>query len=151
MDNHEVNNELPENYAELKKSANRTANWRERLSAVEELGKWNTTQTIDILKNRMLNDTVYQVQEAAYHKLKALGVDVQLPPRKKGDLLKDASKTFLRVRKSLPYGHTFEEYKEKLQKMRSDLYDTYEGDKGEEFEQWLESKWASLAREWEKK
>ena len=143
-DNTETKNELPENYAELRIAANRTANWRERLKAVEELGNWNTPQTIDILKNRLTNDTVYQVQETAYRKLVKLGVDVQLPPRRKGDLIKDATKSLFRIRKSLPYGHTFEEYKEKLQKMRSDLYDTYEGDKGAEFEEWLKSTWTSF-------
>ncbi len=31
--------ELPANYEELKKSANRKSNWRERLDAIEELGQ----------------------------------------------------------------------------------------------------------------
>lgn len=29
--------------------------------------------------------------------------------------------------------------------MRVDIYDIYEGDKGAEFDQWLEQKWASLS------
>ncbi|MDF2958608.1 MAG: esterase [Paenibacillus sp.] len=144
MSNNEVENELPANYEQLKISANRTSNWRERLEAVEELGQWNNKQTIDILTHRMNNDTVYKVQEAAYRKLKEFGEDVQLPPRKKGDLIKGASKILLRIKKSLPEGHSFEEFKEKLKKMRFDVYDTYEGEKGADFEQWLENAWTSL-------
>ncbi|UHA75888.1 HEAT repeat domain-containing protein [Paenibacillus sp. 481] len=132
-------------YDQLKASANRSANWRERLEAVQQLGKLENKQTIDVLTHRMNNDTVYQVQEAAYEQLKQLGVDVQLPPKKKGDLIKGISKILLRIKKSLPQGHSFEQFKEKLQKMRSDVYDIYEGEKGADFDQWLEETWASLA------
>jgi hypothetical protein len=137
---------LPENYEELKKQASRTSNWRERLDAVEELGKWKNQHIIDILTRIVNNDNVYKVQESAWRKLKKLGVEVQLPPRKKGDLIKDVTKILLRIKKSLPEGHTYEEFKEKLQKMRLDVYDTYEGDKGADFDKWLENIWASLQK-----
>jgi len=137
---------LPENYEELKKQASRTSNWRERLDAVEELGKWKNQHIIDVLTRIVNNDNVYKVQESAWRKLKKLGVEVQLPPRKKGDLIKDVTKILLRIKKSLPEGHTYEEFKEKLQKMRLDVYDTYEGDKGADFDKWLENIWASLQK-----
>lgn len=142
--NIELNNEVPANFEELKKSANRSSNWRERLVAVEQLGQWNDQQSINILTRIMTSDSVYPIQEMAYRKLKAFGEDVQLPPRKKGDLVKGAGKVFVRIKKSLPEGHTFEEFKEKLQKTRTDVYDTYEGDKGPDFDKWLETTWASL-------
>jgi hypothetical protein len=141
----EVKSELPSNYEQLKTSANRTSNWRVRLEAVEELGQWRNQKTIDILKHRMLNDVVYKVQEAAFRKLDEFGEDVQLPSKKKGDLIKGVTKILVRIKKSLPEGHTFEAFKEKLKKMRLDVYDTYEGEKGEEFEKWLETTWASLS------
>lgn len=144
MDKRKSKNELPPNYAELRTASNRTSNWRERLNAVEELGGWKHEQVIDILTHRMNNDTVYQVQEAAYRKLKEFGEDVQQPRRKKGELVKGTTKIFVRIKKSLPEGHSFEQFKEKLHKMRLDVYDTYEGDKGAEFEKWLEESWAAL-------
>ncbi|UJF31804.1 HEAT repeat domain-containing protein [Paenibacillus hexagrammi] len=144
--NIELTNEIPENFEELKKSANRTSNWRERLAAVEALGQFNDEQSIHILTRLMNNDAVYPIQEAAYRKLKALGEDVKLPSRKIGDLIKGTGKILVRIKKSLPDGHTFEEFKMKLQKMRSDVYDTYEGDKGADFDQWLEATWASLLK-----
>ncbi len=137
---------LPENYEDLKKQANRTSNWRERLDAVEELGHWKNKQIIAILMRLMNNDAVYKVQEAAYRKLKKLGEDVELPPRKKGDLVRDVTKISLRIKKSLPEGHSYEEFKAKLQKMRLDVYDTYEGDKGPDFNKWLENMWASFPK-----
>jgi hypothetical protein len=146
LTNQEVITELPSNYEELKKSANRTSNWRERLDAVEELGQWKNKQTIDVLTHRMISDTVYKVQEAAFRKLKEFGEDIQLPSRKKGDLINGVTKILLRIKKSLPEGHTFEEFKEKLKKMRLDVYDTYEGEKGADFDKWLESTWASLSK-----
>lgn len=146
MNRKTVKSELPSNYEELKKAANRTSNWRERLEAVEELGKWKNEQTIDILTHRMKNDAVYRIQEAAFRKLKAFGEEVQMPPRKKGELIKGTTKVLVRIKKSLPEDHTFEQFKDKLKKTRADVFDTYEGDKGADFEQWLESAWASLSR-----
>ena len=100
LKNTEEKSNLPENYEELKKQAGRSSNWRERLDSVEELGKWKSKQTIDILMRIMKNDTVYKVQEAAYRKLKKLGEEVEIPPRKKGDLVKDVNKVLLRIKKA---------------------------------------------------
>ena len=141
-----IQNELPPNYEELKRSVNRASNWRERLEAIEELGQWKHNRVIDVLSHRMINDPVYKVQEAAYRNLQKLGEDVELPPKKKGELIKDATKVLFRIKKSLPAGHTYEEFKEKLQKMRLDLFDTYEGDKGADFDKWLEHTWATATR-----
>lgn len=139
-----IKNELPPNFEELKKAANRTSNWRLRLEAVEELGQWKDEQTIRLLTRIVQDDTVYKVQETAFQKLKAFGEAVRLPAQKKGDLIKGTTKSLVRIKKSLPAGHSFEDFKEKLQKMRTDIYDTYEGEKGADFEQWLESTWASM-------
>ena len=140
----EEKSNLPENYEELKKQSSRTSNWRERLDAVEELGKWKNKHVVDILMRVMNNDPVYKIQEAAVRQLKRLGEDVQIPPRKKGEVVKDLTKILLRIKKSLPEGHSFEEFKEKLKKMRLDVYDTYEGNKGSDFDKWLETIWASF-------
>ena len=139
--NNGIKNEMPPNYDELRKAVNRTSNWRVRLDAIEELGQWKHKRTIDVLLHRMNNDAVYKVVEAAYRNLVKFGEDVQLPARNKFELIKDANKVFFRIKKSLPAGHTYEEYKEKLKNMRLDLYDTYEGDKGAEFDEWLQNTW----------
>lgn len=137
------NNGLPENYDELKKAANRSADWRARLEAVEELGQTNHKQIIDILTRLMESDPVYTVQEAAYLKLKAFGEDVKAPSKNKPELVKGVSKILLRIKKSLPKDHSYEDFKEKLKKMRVDVYDIYEGEKGADFDTWLEKMWNS--------
>ncbi|WP_025689520.1 HEAT repeat domain-containing protein [Paenibacillus zanthoxyli] len=144
MNNEDKNVELPENYAELKKAAGRSADWRARLEAVEVLGKYPHKQVIDILKRLVESDPVYTVQEAAYRKLEAFGEAVAAPSKDKPELFKGVSKILLRIKKSLPREHTYEEFKEKLKKMRIDVYDAYEGDKGADFDKWLESKWSSV-------
>jgi hypothetical protein len=146
MTNEIIKNEMPPNYDELRKSVNRASNWRLRLEAIEELGQWKHKRTIDVLLHRMNNDAVYKVVEAAHQNLVKFGEDVQLPPRNRFELIKDANKVFFRIKKSLPVGHTYEEYKEKLKNMRLDLYDTYEGDKGDEFDAWLENVWATASK-----
>lgn len=139
----ELNNELPENYEELKKAANRSADWRARLEAVEELGQTNHKQIIDILTRLMESDPVYTVQEVAYLKLKAFGEDVKVPSKNKPELVKGVSKILLRIKKSLPRDHSYEDFKEKLKKMRVDVYDAYEGEKGADFDTWLMKMWTS--------
>ncbi|WP_150275911.1 HEAT repeat domain-containing protein [Paenibacillus tepidiphilus] len=146
MNNEELNQELPENYAELKKAAARTADWRARLAAVEELGNWNHKQVIDILNRLVTSDPVYAVQIAAYKKLKAFGEEVARPSENKPELFKGLSKILLRIKKSLPKEHSYEDFKAKLQKMRIDIYDAYEGEKGPEFDAWLEKQWRSAGK-----
>ncbi|RUT30525.1 HEAT repeat domain-containing protein [Paenibacillus zeisoli] len=144
MNNEELHSELPENYDEIKKAANRTSDWRARLEAVEQLGKLNHQQAIGVLRGILKNDPVLQVQEAAQRQLKGLGESVSIPKREPGDLVPGITKLLLRIKKSLPKEHAYEEFKEKLKKMRIDVYDIYEGNKGDEFDAWLEDKWASL-------
>ena len=144
LSNHEERTDLPANFDELKKSINRTANWRERLDAVEELGKWKARETVELLKHSMTGDSVYKVQEAAYRQLQALGEQVTMPEQKEGDAIKDTKKILVRIKKSLPKDHSYEDFKEKLKKMRIDVYDTYKGEKGADFDKWLEQLWSEL-------
>ncbi|HWL23107.1 MAG TPA: HEAT repeat domain-containing protein [Ureibacillus sp.] len=136
--------ELPEHYDELKKQANYTSSWRKRLDAVKELSAYKHDKIIDLLNNRMENDTVYKVQTAAYEALVALGEDVEKPTPPRFDIIKGTDKIFLRVKKSLPKEHTVENFADKLKRMRLDVYDAYEGDKGAQFMSWLEERWAKL-------
>ncbi|RDW20195.1 HEAT repeat domain-containing protein [Oceanobacillus arenosus] len=135
---------LPEQYEALKKQANYTSSWRERLNAVEVLSAYRHDKIIDLLKNRMQNDTVYKVQMAAYEALAAFGEDVEKPAPLQFDIIKGTDKIFLRVKKSLPKDHTVADFANKLKRMRLDVFDAYEGDKGEQFMNWLEKRWAKL-------
>ena len=135
---------LPEQYEALKKQANYTSSWRERLDAVEKLSAYQHNKIIDLLKNRMQNDTVYKVQIAAYEALVAFGEDVEKPEPARFDIIKGTDKIFLRVKKSLPKDHSVADFADKLKRMRLDVFDAYEGDKGEKFMEWLEERWEKL-------
>lgn len=145
LSKNETKTELPANFNQLKKSINRASNWRERLDAIEELGQWKTRETMQLLTYSMTGDPVYKVQEAAYRKLIALGEKVTLPERKTGELIKDTKKILLRLKKSLPENHSYEDFKEKVKKVRLDLYDVYEGEKGADFDKWLKENWEALS------
>lgn len=135
---------LPEQYETLKKQANYTSSWRERLVAVEMLSAYQHEKIIDLLKNRMKHDTVNKVQLAAYEALVAFGEEVEKPSLARFDIIKGTDKIFLRVKKSLPKDHTVADFADKLKRMRLDVYDAYEGDKGVQFMNWLEERWAKL-------
>lgn len=136
--------DLPENYADLKKAANYTSSWNDRLDAVEALSNYKHEKVIDLLINRMKADTVFTVQQAAFEALIAFGEDVKPPVRRKFELIKGSEKVFVRVKKSLPAEHEFTDFAEKLKRMRLDIYDAYEGHHGDNFLSWLESKWQSI-------
>lgn len=135
---------LPEEYETLKKQANYTSSWRDRLDAVETLSAYQHEKVIDLLNNRMKNDTVHTVQLAAYEALVAFGQQAEKPSPARFDVIKNTNKILLRVKKSLPKDHTVEEFADKLKRMRIDVYDAYEGEKGAEFMNWLEERWAKL-------
>lgn len=133
--------ELPENYADLKKAANYTSSWRNRLEAVQALSGYKHEKVIDLLQNRAKADTVFTVQQAAFEALTAFGEDVKQPVRRKFEIIRGADKVFIRVKKSLPANHTITDFAQKLKRMRLDVYDAYEGHHGENFLTWLETKW----------
>ncbi|WP_246246104.1 HEAT repeat domain-containing protein [Paenibacillus lemnae] len=142
----QVNGEQPveDRYKELKAAANRTADWRVRLQAVADLGALDNPHAVDVLMNRMVNDPVSRIRMAAYEQLKGLGEEVEKPAHRPEEPVKGLTKMLIRIKKSLPKDHSYELFKEKLKKMRIDVYDTYEGEKGEDFDTWLEAKWAEL-------
>lgn len=141
----ETVNQLPENFNELKKAVNRTADWEERLQAVNELAKFKSDETIKILQYVAKADLVTKVRETAASQLKKMGQVVPVSEAPKGELFKDLRKIFLRIKKSLPAEHTYEDFKLKVEKMRSDIYNTYEGEKGADFDAWLKDMWAKAS------
>ena len=133
--------ELPENFAELKKAVNRTADWEARLTAVQELANIKSDEAMKILQYVAKAEHVTKVREAAAAALKKKGLSVPTYELPKFGYFKDLRKVFLRIKKSLPKDHTYEDFKVKLEKMRLDIYNTYEGEKGTNFDAWLKDMW----------
>ncbi|WP_420540540.1 HEAT repeat domain-containing protein (plasmid) [Paenibacillus polymyxa] len=137
---------IPNNIIKLKHDANNKSSWSIRLGAVKELSMWSCQQSIDILKDRMKNDKVYKVQEAAFRGLQAFDVPVKLPRKKKGNLIEGIDKYLTPIKNDLPVGHSYEEFKEAFSRKRPVEFNTYEGDKESRFDSWLENKWKSLPK-----
>ncbi|WP_353893746.1 HEAT repeat domain-containing protein [Proteinivorax hydrogeniformans] len=137
----------PDNYEKLKRMANNKVSWRNRLEAVEELGKWKCRQSVDVLFRRMMSDKVFKVQNAAFLKLQAFGENVKLPKKKKGNLVKNINKKLGTIKRSLPEEHSYEEFKQEFKQKRSVEFDIYEGDKEERFDKWLRNVWLNIPKE----
>ncbi|AQW61945.1 hypothetical protein B1779_01265 [Dehalococcoides mccartyi] len=126
----------------LKKMANNKSNWRERLQAVEELGKMDCQQSKDILARLAIHDPVFRVKEVAFRAAQArnityAGKPIFLGKKPKGNLIEGINKKLTVVRNKLNEGFTLDDFKQKFAEMYPEAYDTYEGDKGEQFEKWL--------------
>lgn len=126
----------------LKKMANNKSNWRERIHAVEELGKMDCQQSKDILVRLAIHDPVFRVKEAAFRAAQARnitysGKPIFLGKKPKGNLIEGINKKLTIVRDKLNEGFTLDEFKQKFSEMYPEAYDTYEGDKGGQFEKWL--------------
>lgn len=132
-------------FNELKKDIKRAADWEVRLAAVRELGQLQSDEAIKVLKYVAKADLVTKVREAAGAALKKMGEPVPVFEPPKGGYFKDERKVLVRIKKSLPADHSYEDFKEKLAKMRSDMYNTYEGEQGAGFDAWLKELWENTA------
>lgn len=130
-------------YESYKRDAKNKSDWRLRLAAVEGLRKIDDPRAIDVLWSVMISDKVFQVQEAAFRALQAKGKDVKLPKKQKGHLIKGVNKKIKVLKNKMPENHTYEDFKAKLEESEPVIYDTYEGDKGNRFDKWLENVWKS--------
>jgi HEAT repeat protein len=132
---------LKEQMASLKKAVNRTADWAARLEAVQTLAKMKSEEAMNILQFVAKNEHVTKVREVAAKAIKQNGGTAPTYELPRFGYFKDLRKVFLRIKKSLPKDHTYEDFKVKLEKMRIDIYNTYEGEKGADFDAWLEDMW----------
>jgi len=138
--------ETPENIEALKKQARDKRSYKNRLSAVEELGRFKCQQSKDILWRLMMNDKVYAVQEAAFRRLQAFGENVKLPKKKKGKLVKDINEKLTKVRNSFDSEFYQGKFNEKFKNMYPEEFDIYSFEKGNNFDKWVSSVLNSLPK-----
>jgi hypothetical protein len=131
--------ETAPNIDDLKKSAATKSDANLRLQAVEELGKWKSQQSIDILWRLMMNDLVYEVKNAAFLRLQAFGEQVKLPKKAKGNLIKQIDKKIEKILKSIEGQINFSEFVEAFQKKLPEEFDVYKHEKKTNFEKWLKN------------
>ena len=66
--------ETPKNIEDLVKDANRKHSWKIRLSALNELKKYDCRQSRDVITRLALHDRVYKVKEEAFRAAQALRI-----------------------------------------------------------------------------
>jgi len=131
--------ETAPNIEELKKMAATKTDANLRIEAVEELGKWKCRQSIDVLWRLMINDIVYEVQNAAFLKLQSFGEEVKLPRKSKGNLIKQIEKKIEKVLRSVDSDISYSEFLEILQKKLPEEYDVYKHEMKTKFDTWLKN------------
>jgi len=131
--------ETAPNIDDLKKMAATKSDATLRLQAVEELGKWKSQQSIDILWRLMINDLVYEVQHAAFLRLQSFGEDVKLPRKAKGNLIKQIDKKIEKVLKPIEGQISFAEFVDAFKKKMPEEFDIYKHEKKNNFDTWLKN------------
>ena len=131
------------NYEVLKKNTRNKSDWKLRLEAVEGLKNLDDPRAIDVLWRVMNSNKVFTVNEAAFRALQAKGQDVKLPRKAKGNLVKGTNQKIKVLKNKLPKKHSYEDFKKELKRRNPVIYDTYQGDKGNRFDKWLENIWKS--------
>jgi len=134
--------QVPSNIDELKTKSNNKSNWRERLDSVNELKRYDCREARDIIKILALHDPVSKVMEAAFKAAQAFGITKKGKPlylgkKKKGNLVKGITKILVRVRNSFEGKFSVQDFKKKFKAIDPRTYDTYEGDMGDGFDEWL--------------
>lgn len=142
MSTKDIKLETPANIEILRKMAAKKYSWRERLEAVKELSEYDCQQSRDILTRLAIHDKVFKVKEAAFRAAQSLnitknGQPIRLTRKKKGNLIEGINKFLLKIHNQLESGYTLDEFKSKFKEANLEYYDTYEGDKGDNFDKWL--------------
>lgn len=91
----------------------------------------------------MNSNKVFTVNEAAFRALQAKGQDVKLLRKAKGNLVKGTNQKIKVLKNKLPKKHSYEDFKKELKRRNPVIYDTYQVDKGNRFDKWLENIWKS--------
>jgi len=143
--------QVPSNIEELKKKSINKSNWRERLDSVNELKQYDCRESRDIITRLALHDPVYKVVEAAFRAAQAFGITKKGKPfylgkRKKRNLDESIMKILVGVRNSFEGEFDIQAFKEKFKMMDLKTYDTYEGDMGDELDEWLKNAVSSLPK-----
>ncbi|NOQ29683.1 MAG: HEAT repeat domain-containing protein [Helicobacteraceae bacterium] len=148
----ELLKETPDNINQLVKEAGLKDNWEARLSALDELKKYDCTQSRDVILRLALHDKVYKVKEEAFRASQILGIEkngnpIHLGRKDIGYKVKDFTKIFSRVKKDKTMDDfNLSIFKETFKILNPEMYDVMKFEKGNKFDSWIESSYSSLPK-----
>ena len=145
--------ETPENIDKLVKEASFKHDYKARLSALNELRKYDCPQSRDVILRLALHDKVYKVKEEAFKAAKTLGIKkngnpIKLGKKNIGYKLEDFIKVFLKVKeeKKMDTLNLFV-FKEALKKANPEMYDVMLFEKGKKFDSWVKTSYNCLPKQ----
>lgn len=144
--------ETPENIEQLVKQACLTSDYKARLSALNELKKYDCPQSRDVILRLALHDKVYKVKEAAFKATKLLGIQkngkpVVLGKKNIGYKLEDFIKIFLKIKNDKEMQKLdLNTFKETLKTLNPEMYDVMEYEKKNKFDSWIKTSYNCLPK-----
>ena len=144
--------ETPVNIDELVKNANCKHCWKTRLSALEELRKYDCQKSRDVITRLALHDKVYKIKEEAFRATQPLGITkngkpISLGKKDIGFKAKDFTKLFLRVKRELKIDEfDLASFKAGFKRTNPEMYDVLSFDKGSKFDLWIENTFKGLPK-----
>ncbi|WP_034551894.1 hypothetical protein [Carnobacterium funditum] len=140
----------PANIEELKTKATTKDDWELRLSAVNELAKYDCQKSRYILTKLASNDRVFAVKEAAFNAAETMGITKKGVPLvlKRRDIRyssKDFAKIFSRVKRDLQMEEfDLATFKKQFQVVSSEMYDVMQYEEQENFDSWITALYENL-------
>lgn len=137
--------ETPVNINELVKNADCKSCWKTRLSALDELRKYDCQQSRDVITRLALHDKVYKVKEEAFRATQIFnitknGQPIRLGKKNIGFKSKDITRLFLRVKRERKIeDFDLSIFKTAFKELNPEMFDVLSFDKGNKFDSWIES------------
>lgn len=140
----------PANIEELKTQATTKDDWELRLSAVNELAKYDCQKSRYILTKLASSDRVFAVKEAAFNAAEAMGITKKGLPLvlKRKDIgysSKDFAKIFGRVKRDLQTEEfDLAAFKKQFQAVSPEMYDVMQYEEQDNFDLWITALYENL-------
>ena len=140
----------PANIEELKTQATTKDDWELRLSAVNELAKYDCQKSRYVLTKLASSDRVFAVKEAAFNAAEAMGITKKglplvLKRRDIGYSSKDFAKIFGRVKRDLQTEEfDLAAFKKQFQAVSPEMYDVMQYEEQDNFDLWITALYENL-------
>ena len=144
--------ETPKNIEDLVKDANRKHSWKIRLSALNELKKYDCRQSRDVITRLALHDKVYKVKEEAFRAAQAFGITkngkpIFLGKKDIGYKASDFTKLFQRIKREKKMeDFDLKIFKETFEILNPEMLDVMSFEKGNNLDDWIQKTFSGLPK-----
>ena len=144
--------ETPKNIEDLVKDANRKHSWKIRLSALNELKKYDCRQSRDVITRLALHDKVYKVKEEAFRAAQAFGITkngkpIFLGKKDIGYKASDFTNLFQRIKREKKMeDFDLKIFKETFEILNPEMLDVMSFEKGNKLDDWIQKTFSGLPK-----